>query len=105
MKDITDKASKHAYLLNLIPHGKDNAILGRDLENVLKIDPRTRYSLIESARRDGLIICACDRGYYQPETHAEMLSYYETAHARAVSILSTLKATRRELVKNGVKVR
>lgn len=105
MSEINQNNTKHAFLLDLIPHGQSNAVGGKSLDNALKCNERTRYLLIEQARKDGAIICSCDRGYFQPETHAEMLTYYETAHARAISILSTLKATRRELVKNGVKVR
>lgn len=105
MKEVDKNSAKHAFLLALIPHGQSNAIGGKTLDNILKCNERARYLLIEQARKDGAIICSCNEGYYQPETHAEMLTYYETAHAKAITILTTLKATRKALVECGVKVK
>ncbi len=105
MSEINQNSTKHAFLLDLIPHGQSNAVGGKNLDNALKCNERTRYLLIEQARKDGAIICSCNEGYYQPETHAEMLTYYETAHAKAITILTTLKATRKALVESGVKVK
>lgn len=105
MDGTCEKDKKHAFLLDLIPHGKDNAVHGYVLDNALRIDPRERYSLIEQARKDGKLICSCNSGYFQPETPEEMRNYYETAHKKAKTILSTLKATRKVLIACGVKVR
>lgn len=105
MSAMHDRLQKHGFLLDLIPYGKDNAVHGNVLDNVLKIDSRARYSMIERARRDGALICSCNDGYYRPETPEEMHIYYETAHKKAITILSTLKATRKVLIACGVKVR
>ncbi len=104
MKDSV-KATKYAFLKALIPEGEDNAVLGKDIENALRIDVRQRYALIEDARKAGCIICSCNNGYFRPENNDEMLRYYLTARKRAITILATLKTARRKLIANGITVK
>ena len=101
---MTKKETGFEFLTALIPKGKSNAVTGASLDKALDCDTRTRYAVIESARKSGLIICADNSGYYLPETVEEMREYYETAHQKAVTMLSTLKTVRRKLVSMGIKV-
>ena len=104
MKDSV-KAQKYAFLMALIPKGKNNAVQGKDVDNALRIDARQRYALIEDARKAGCIICSCNNGYFRPENNDEMLKYYLTSRKRAITILATLKTARRKLIANGITVK
>ena len=97
--------NKWVFLTMLIPRGSENAIEGERLDRMLNCERRTRFELIEKARRDGEIICANQTGYYLPETLDELHNYYKFSRKKALSILECLKPVRQKLVASGIKVR
>jgi len=82
-----------------IPHGKANAITGRELQERLQIDDRLVRKHVEHARRGGIVICNDQdgRGYYKPESIEEIERQYRQNRSRAMSILVQQKHLRRRL--------
>ena len=89
-------------LLGFISVGRENAISLTDLSNLSGISPREVKRQIMFARKDGIIVCSGDEGYFKPENLAELADYYKRFHSSAITTLSCLKATRRELRRNGI---
>lgn len=76
-------------LLNMIPHGKQNAITCRELSKLSGVSERNIKAFISNVRRKhGLIICAVldtsngSSGYFKPETLAELAEYCKIEQAR-----------------------
>ena len=69
-------SSKYRKLLDLIPHGIENAIPMGTLSNLLNLSARETRRCVEQCRIAGNIICSCDEGYYIPENVSELFAYY-----------------------------
>ena len=96
---------KWRFLVKHIPKGKENAIKGAELQNIIKKDERQFYKMISEARQDGIIICADHTGYYIPNSPDEMIAYHAITRSKALTILKTLSATRRKLKDCGIEVK
>ena len=88
---------EYMAVVNLIPTGKENAISRERLAELAKLPDRTVREHIEQARRDGwyIITHAQRGGYYRTEDIDEIEYQYRIDRARALSVLSRLKAMRR----------
>ncbi len=89
-------------LLGFISVGRENAISLAMLSNLSGLGEREVRRQIMYARKDGVLVCSGDEGYFKPETIDELADYYKRFHSSALTTLSCLKATRRELRRNGV---
>lgn len=87
---IDNTSPKWEFLLILIPSGERNAVSMRYLASILTVDEREIRRMIESARRDGLIIATCEDGYFIPETMSELLRYRNTHMKRINSSIRAL---------------
>lgn len=87
---IDNKSVKWKFLLDLIPSGERNAVSMHYLASILTVDEREVRRLIESARRDGLIIATCEEGYFIPETMSELMRYRNTHLKRINSAIRAL---------------
>ncbi len=84
----------HAEILSLIPTGQRNARHVNEIAALLGMRNRELRKHIEYLRRGGYVIIGCDKGYYLPETLEELEGYVKQEHARAMSILFTLKSAK-----------
>jgi biotin operon repressor len=82
-------------VLKLLSSGKEEAIPMETLARVLAVNPREIRQAILDARRDGIVVCSGTEGYYFPKSDEEVLKYYRINHARAMTTLASLKATRK----------
>lgn len=76
----------------LLSAGRENAIPGRDLAEIMKCDIREITSQIEKERRDGHPICAAsgeNPGYYLAADAEELENYCERLKGRAVELFKT----------------
>ena len=83
--------------VEMLNKGKKNGISAARLAEILDTDKRYVCSEIEAARRGGALICSGNSGYYIPETKAELQETYEIMRKRALSMLFTMKTTKRAL--------
>ena len=79
-----------------LPSGKENAIPGRELANLLGIsDLRNLTAQIERERRAKLPICAAQgsdgAGYYKAATPEELEEYIRTLGSRAYNLRRTIE--------------
>jgi biotin operon repressor len=72
-------------LIDFIPKGRENAMTGKELSQMLDRPNRQIRFEIERLRRDGVVICSSSRGqnkgYYIPENEQEkeeFLAQYES---------------------------
>lgn len=79
-------------IINALPTGELNAI---PLSNIHRIsgaaDERATRKIIENLRRDGVVICSSECGYYFPADVIELRQYVNKERSRAASISTTLK--------------
>lgn len=85
------------FSVSMLKKGKGNAISAAQLAAILETDKRTVCSEIEAARRNGALICSGNAGYYIPEKKAELQETYAIMRKRALSMLFTMKATKRAI--------
>ena len=69
-------------ILNTLSRGQENAITTRELAGMLGVEPRTVTQLIHDLRVHGVFICSCDRGYFLPESRADLIEFVETMKSR-----------------------
>lgn len=86
-------------LLNLIPHGRENAVKRAELQRLCGLTDRKMRNEIERLRADGHIICNMQdgKGYFRPTTKAEIRAQYKLNNARAMSVLVQQKFLKRGL--------
>lgn len=77
-----DSLSKWAWLTDHIPYGRADAISADDLSTLMGFDKRELRRAVEKARRDSILICGDERGYYKPESYAEISSYVHRVRSR-----------------------
>ena len=93
------QTEKYLYLLDYIPTGKANGIKRKEIAKHFNISVREVSASIEQLRRAGLFIASSNAGYYLPANTEELEEFYNTNRKRAISLLGTLSATRKELAK------
>lgn len=97
--DTTGAEREQAGILGrVLPHGKPNALPGRELVKLLKLkDLRDLTQLVERERRDGAPICAATDnaapGYYLASDTSELEAYISSLDRR----LHNIRMTRQHL--------
>ena len=71
-----------AWLTDHIPFGHAGAVSADYLSKLLGVDKRELRRVIEDARRDNILICGDNHGYYQPVTDKEILAYIHRVRGR-----------------------
>lgn len=87
-------------LTDLLPKGKENAILAKDLCMVLGInDTRKLRKMVEAARMNGELILSNMKtgGYYIPKNKEEIKEYYKTMSKYAESIKKSIYTAKKAL--------
>lgn len=79
---------------NLIPRGAENAVPMRDLAKVSGLTERGVRKAIERMRRNGVVICSGDGGYYLPANTAELSDYLNRMTKRAETTFLCLQSAR-----------
>ena len=60
-------------------------------------DTRTLRKKIAERRKDGIIICSCNEGYFMPRNTQEIVDFYRVSRRKAISLLSVLASCRKRL--------
>lgn len=71
-----------AWLTDTIPTGQMDAISMSHLARIHNLSNRKMRREVEKARRAGNLICSSDRGYFMPETIADIRDYALRTKAR-----------------------
>lgn len=88
MSDLIEK------LLAVIPKGKENAIHLNALSDALGVKESTAKKYVQEARRNGLMICSGQEGYWITDNSDEIRVFETTLHKQAISRLRTTKPMR-----------
>lgn len=91
--------TKTENILRLLGTGKEHARKADDLAGVLNCTKRELCSMIETARREGVLICSGNPGYWRPGSQEELEQTYKIMRRRSLSMLFTMKTTRKALLK------
>lgn len=78
-------------IVKALREGEDNAIKANDLCMIADLKPRELRSTIEYLRRNGVVICSSQNGYFYPETKLELGRYIHQETARERSIIHNLR--------------
>lgn len=79
-------------ILSALPTGEPNAIPLSEIHRISgAADERATRKIIENLRRDGVVICSSECGYYFPADVIELRRYVSREKTRAASISTTLK--------------
>ena len=89
-------------ITSYIPTKKESAVSREMLCEWTGLPDRKVRRLIESARREGVMILSFGNGYYISEDLEELRKYYAQERRRAISILARLKVMRRKLKEAGL---
>lgn len=94
---MNDRKEQFKYLEAYIGKGKANARRQRDIAGDMGITPDTVKHDITEARKAGVLIASCSRGYYYAETVEEMREFVNLLHAQAKTRNDTAKPFVREI--------
>jgi len=91
-------------IIDYIPHGRDNAITTRELQERLQITDRLVRKYVEAARGEGVIICNRQdgRGYYIADDIEDIRLQFLQNRSRAMSILVYQKHLYKKLKEAGL---
>lgn len=78
----------------LIPRGAENAVPMVDLAKVSGLSERGVRKTIEHMRRNGVVICSGDGGYYLPANVSELSDYLNRMTKRAETTFLCLSGAR-----------
>ena len=93
--------NKWDWLTDTIPTGRTAAVSMYHLSNVHHMTERKMRLAVEKARRNGILICSSDKGYFLPETVDEIQEYTRRTAARLKTGRACLAPFLRELRKAG----
>ena len=74
--------NKWVWLTDHIPVGRRDAISAEALSQLLNMEKRDLRRAVEDARRDNVLICGDNHGYYFAANDAEMGSYIHRVRGR-----------------------
>ena len=74
--------NRWVWLTDHIPVGQRDAISAEALSQLLNMDKRDLRRAVEDARRDNILICGDNHGYYFAANDAEMGSYVHRVRGR-----------------------
>lgn len=72
--------------------GEDSALSLEDMCIVSGLPDRETRLVIEDLRRNGVVICSSNKGYYYPADVGELRSYVHKEQARSNSISENIRA-------------
>lgn len=98
---MSEHNKKIERLVSLIPQGRKKAVSNGCLQEQLSLTRREVSKLVHDARMSGYVINS-DRGYYIPTTDDEYICGYDHLWSKSVSVLSSQKAVRAEIVRRGL---
>lgn len=83
-------------ILDFIPYGEENAVTGKELQQITGLDTRSIKQNIANARLKGAVICSIldgkKGGYFLPNSPEEAVAYVRTEQCRIASAREALKA-------------
>lgn len=82
----------------MLKTGEGDAVSRSELAAMLNENERTVRKTIEYLRRSGTVIASSDRGYFYPETAAELTAYIRKEENRARQTDSVLDSAREMLI-------
>lgn len=91
----------YEMILPYIPTGEKNAKKHRTILQETGFHDRVTRKMYEEARRDEILICASDKGFFFPESTEEAARWLRMATHKALSILATTTPIRRWLKSEG----
>lgn len=68
-----------------------------NLAQIFGVSKRETRKMIEDARRAGILICSCEKGYFMPETLLELRDYARRTKARITTGARCLTPFLREI--------
>lgn len=71
-----------SWLTDHIPVGQHDAISAEDLSKTLEMEKRDLRRAVENARRENILICGDQHGYYFAANDAEMGAYVHRVRGR-----------------------
>ena len=74
--------NRWVWLTDHIPVGQRDAISAEALSHLLNMDKRDLRRAVEDARRDNILICGDNHGYYFAANDAEIGSYVHRVRGR-----------------------
>ena len=86
-----------AYLAEIMPAGKENALRRRELSELLNLPDRETRLLVERLRRSGFVVCSDESGYYRPAGIDELRAYCRKCRKRRRSIYEINKSAEKLL--------
>ena len=91
------RSNYYDRLLNLLKTGERNAQSGKALAEKLGTSPRQIRSVVNEARRNGVLVCSTDSGYFMAGCRDELRRSYLRMKAQAQSTNEAIKAMKRAL--------
>lgn len=88
---MSDRAEQFRYLTVYIGTGKANARRQKDIAEDMGVTPETVKQIITEARKAGILIASCSRGYYYAETVEEMREFANLQRAQGKTRFDTAK--------------
>ena len=81
-------------VLEAIPHGAENAITSKQLEDLLCINHDLFKEVLRYLRENGAVICSTPRkpGYFRPRTQNEAVQYVRDEQHRITQLCKALRA-------------
>ena len=90
------------WLTDTIPIGQRDAVSMSHLARVHHLSDRKMRREVEKARKAGNLICSSDKGYFMPETIADVREYAHRAGERIRTGRACLKPFLQELRRVGI---
>lgn len=94
---MNDKKERFKYLEGYISKGKANARRQKDIAEDMGVTAETVKHDVTEARKAGILIASCSRGYYYAETVEEMREFVNLLQAQAKTRNDTAKPFMREI--------
>ena len=88
---MSNKAERFAYIESYIGRGKANAKRQKDVAEDMGVTPEAVKHIITEARKAGVLIASCSRGYYYAETVEEMREFANMLRAQGKTRFDTAK--------------
>jgi hypothetical protein len=97
-----ENVNEWEWLTDTIPIGQRDAVSMSHLARVHNLSDRKMRREVEKARKAGNLICSSDKGYFMPETIADIREYASREGARIRTGRACLKPFLRELRRAGI---
>ena len=92
-----DDLSTWTWLTDHIPYGRAEAVSADYLSKLFGMEKRDLRRIIEAARRDNILICGDNHGYYKPVSDNEIRAYVHRVRGRIRTASQCLAPFLREI--------